>query len=391
MDPLLNPYQPGAGRRPREIAGRDEQLLAFEVAIERCELGFGERGRILSGLRGVGKTVLLNEFESMAARRGWITAKLEASRGRSVLGLLGQSLYRSLRVTAGREGHQKLLGLLRVFKSFTLNVDPQGSYQFGIEVAPAVGRADTGNADVDLAELLDELGRTTLALGRGALILIDEMQEVAPAELAALNTAFHAVGQGADPLPVLIVGAGLPSLPEVLSTATSYAERLYEYSVLGPLDAQAAHDALTKPAADLEVQWSPAALAVVDNFARGYPYFIQTGGKFGWDYAAGSPITAEDTTAGLAAAQREIDAGLYRVRWQRATPQQRDLMRAVAGLGGDAGATMSAVSAELGKERTKLSVARDQLIKKGLIYAPERGRVAFTVPGMASYVLRQLD
>ena len=385
----MNPYQPGAGRRPREIAGRDRQLRAFQTSVQRCELGFGERSLVLSGLRGVGKTVLLNEFASIAENRGWITAKVEASAGRSVLGLLTQSLYRSLRSVAGREGPQRIMSLLRVFRSFSLTVDPTGNYTFGVDVAPAVGRADSGNPDIDLSELLEELGTTTRALGRGTLILIDEMQDVPAAELATVNAAIHAVGQGADPLPVLLVGAGLPSLPEVLSAATSYAERLYEYTALGQLDPADAHTALTKPALDMGVAWAGDALVVIDEFASGYPYFIQTGGKYAWDYAPASPITADDARVGLVAAQAEIDSGLYRARWQRATPQQRTLMATLAQLGGDDPTLMSDIGTRMGKDRAKLSVARDQLIKKGLIYAPERGHIAFTVPGMAAYILRQ--
>ncbi len=391
MDPVINPYQPGAGRRPPEIAGRDRQLEAFQTALDRCELGFGERSMVLSGLRGVGKTVLLNEFGSMADRRGWITAKVEALAGRSVLGLLTTSLYRSLRATARREGPKRIMGLLGVFKSFSLSVDPSGNYTFGVDVAPAVGRADSGNLDIDLSELLLELGATTRELGRGTLILIDEMQEVPTVELATINSAVHALGQGVDPLPVLVLGAGLPSLPEVLSSATSYAERLYDYVTLGRLDTAAAHAALVKPARELGVEWEPEALAVVDSFSAGYPYFLQTAGKYAWDYAADGAITADDAHVGLVAAQQEIDSGLYRVRWQRATAQQRGLMTALAELGGDGPASMAEIAGRLGKERTSLSVARSQLIKKGLAYAPERGRIAFTVPGMAEYILRQHD
>jgi hypothetical protein len=389
MDPVTNPYQPGAGRRPPEIAGRDRQIAAFATGLERCELGYGERGVVLSGLRGVGKTVLLNEFASIAERRRWITAKVEASAGRSVLGLLTASLYRSLRATARREGARRVMDLLRVFKAFSLTVDPTGHYTFGVDVEPAVGRADSGDPDVDLIELLEDLGATTRDLGAGTLLLIDEMQDVPAGELATLNSAVHAMGQAAEPLPVQVVGAGLPSLPEILSAATSYAERLYVYVELGRLTTSDAHAALVKPAKDLGVGWEPEALAVVDAFAEGYPYFLQTAGKYAWDYAPASPITADDAEEGLVQARREVDAGLYRVRWQRATAAQRLLMAAVAELGGDAPVLMADVAQQLGKARTQLSVPRDQLIKKGLLYAPERGYVGFTVPGMADYVLRR--
>lgn len=389
MDPVRNPYQPGAGRRPPELAGRDSEIAAFDVLLARSELGLGARGRVLYGLRGVGKTVLINEFLGMAEQRRWITAKAEGSTGRSVLPALAQSLHRSLRVTTGRYDRSRMMRLLRVFRSFTVQLDPAGSYTFGFDVAAEPGRADTGDPAIDLPELFAALGSTALELGVGVLLLVDEMQDVPEGELRALNAALHEMGQGSDPRPVVLVGAGLPSLPEVLSKATSYAERLYEYVSVGALDTAAAHEALVIPARALDVEWSPSALAAIDDFAHGYPYFLQTGGKYAWDYAAGSPITAADAEAGLAAARQEVDAGLYRARWLRATPLQRQLMRAMADLGGDGIAAMAQVAERLGRERNVLSVPRDQLIKKGLVYAPERGLLAFTVPGMADYVVRQ--
>jgi hypothetical protein len=256
-------------------------------------------------------------------------------------------------------------------------------------VQAAAGRADTGDPAVDLPELFVALGTTTRDLSVGTLLLIDEMQDVPDVELRALNSAVHEMGQGANPLPVVVIGAGLPSLPEVLSKATSYAERLYEYVSIGALDRASAHEALTVPATALDVAWEPAALACIDTFSGGYPYLIQTGGKYAWDYAATSPITAEDAEAGLVQARREVDAGLYRARWQRATPLQRQIMRAMADLSDDAPIAMAQVAEVLGRERNELSVPRDQLIKKGLVYAPNRGLIAFTVPGMADYARRQ--
>ncbi len=389
MDPIRNPYQPGAGRRPPELAGRDGELAAFDILMQRCELGYGERGRILYGLRGVGKTVLLNEFQGMAEQRHWITAKIEAASGRSVLPALAQSLHRSLRIATGRYDRTRIIGLLQVFRSFSVKVDPTGSYAFGFDVAAAPGRADTGDPAIDLPELFAALGYTARTLGVGVLLLVDEMQEAPEAELRALNTAVHELGQGVDPGPVVLVGAGLPSLPEVLSKATSYAERLYEYIEVGALGRAAAHEALVVPAKALGVAWNAEALGRLDHFSHGYPYFIQTGGKYAWDYAAGSPITAADVDAGLVPARREVDSGLYRARWQRATPLQRTIMRAMSDLAGDAAVSMAAVAESIGRERNELSVPRDQLMKKGLIYAPERGLIAFTVPGMADYVTRQ--
>ncbi|MDQ1739719.1 MAG: hypothetical protein QOE53_1371, partial [Pseudonocardiales bacterium] len=185
MDPVNNPYQPGAGRRPPEIAGRGEQTDAFDVLMRRSEAGFGERGRVLYGLRGVGKTVLLGEFQAMAEHRKWLTVKVEAAAGRSVLPLLAQSLYRSLRIVSGTVARERITKMLRVFRSFSVRVDPTGSYAFGFEVEPDTGRADSGDPAIDLAELFAELGRTARDLGVGGLILVDEMQDVPREELRA--------------------------------------------------------------------------------------------------------------------------------------------------------------------------------------------------------------
>lgn len=389
MDPVRNPYQPGAGRRPPELAGRDAQLSAFEVLIRRCESGVGDRGLVLHGLRGVGKTVLLNEFQALGERRDWITVKVEAAGGSSVLPMLAQSLHRSLRASAARYTPNRVLAALRVFRSFSIKVDPTGTYSFGVEVDPLPGHADSGDPTLDLGDLFRQLGQTSRELGVGTLALIDEMQDVPAVELKAINGAAHDIGQGAEPLPVVVCGAGLPSLPEVLSRATSYAERLYEFVAVGPLDAQAARDAITVPSRALGVQWGDDALEVVQQFSAGYPYFLQTAGKYAWDYAARSPIERADVDAGLVAARREIDSGLYRARWQRATPAQRQVMRAMADLTNDEPVAMATVAQATGRPRQELSVPRDQLIKKGLVYAPERGLIAFTVPGMGDYVRRQ--
>lgn len=341
------------------------------------------------GLRGVGKTVLLNEFQAMAEQRGWITLKIEATNAQSVLPLMAQSLYRSLRIATGRFDLSKLMSVLGVFQAFTLRVDPSGTYSFGFDLAAATGRADSGDPSVDLEELFRELGLTAASLGIGCLLLIDEMQDVAEPELRALNTAMHHIGQGFESTPITLVGAGLPSLPEILSKATSYAERLYEYVPVGALDQNASYDALVAPAEALDVDWTLQALERIHQFSRGYPYFIQTGGKYVWDYAAESPIGPEDAEAGLQRARSEVDSGLYRARWQRATPLQRSLMRAMADLADEGSVPMSDVADRLARQRNELSVPRDQLIKKGLVYAPDRGHLAFTVPGMADYARRQ--
>lgn len=391
MDPVANPYRPGAGRRPPLLAGREQVLEAFEFLRRRAEeLGEGDRGWILSGLRGVGKTVLLNELLEQVSGRGWITAKVEAGTSAPLsLGLV-RSLLGALRTATGRHPEQRLRRLLGVFKAFSLKVDPSGTVSFGVDVQPIGGIADSGRFREDLAALFEVLGETARDLGIGVLVLVDELQEATSEELTALNTAVHQVGQANVPLPVVVVGAGLPSLPAQLAEATSYAERLYDYRPIGLLDDNAARQALTVPTQQRGVEWDEEGLAAATGTAGGYLYFIQAIGKHVWDNARTSPILIEDVEVGLAEARREVDDGLYRSRWERATPAQRDLLRALAARGGDGPAAVADIASAMGKTRTSdISVARNELIKKGLAYAPERGLLAFTVPGMHEFIIRQ--
>ena len=391
MDPVANPYRPGAGRRPPLLAGREQLLEAFDVLRRRAEeLGEGDRSWILNGLRGVGKTVLLNELLEHVTGRGWITAKVEAEAAGPLPVALSQSLLRALRTATGRHPESPLRRLLGIFKAFSLKVDPSGTVSFGVDVEPIPGVADSGRFPQDLAALFEVLGETARELGVGVLVLIDELQEARAEELAALNTAVHQVGQANVALPVIVVGAGLPSLPAQLAEATSYAERLYEYRPIGLLDDDAARQALTVPSTERGVEWDDDGLLTAIRSAGGYPYFIQAIGKHVWDNARSSPIQLEDVEVGLAEARREVDDGLYRSRWERATPAQRDLLRALAALGGEGPAAVADIARSMGKARTSdISVARNELIKKGLAYAPERGLLAFTVPGMHEFITRQ--
>ncbi len=366
-------------------------LEAFSIVQQRAEkLGEGDRGWILNGLRGVGKTVLLTELLDMVSGRGWIAAKVEADSSTSLSVSLSRALLQALRTATGRHPEARLRSLLGIFKSFSLKLDPAGGVAFGIDVQPVHGVADSGRLSDDLAALFTSLGETARDIGIGVLVLIDELQEASSADLAALNTAVHHTGQATVPLPVIVVGAGLPSLPAQLAEATSYAERLYDYRSIGLLAEDAALEALTVPAQKRGVLWDEAAVLTAVRTAGGYPDFIQSIGKHVWDNARSSPILVEDVDIGLVEARREVDDGLYRSRWERSTPAQRDLLRALAGLGGDGPATVADIARHMGKRRTSdISMARNELIKKGLTYAPERGLLAFTVPGMHEFIVRQ--
>jgi len=391
MDPVANPYRPGAGRRPPLLAGREALLDAFDVVQRRAEsIGEGDRGWVLNGLRGVGKTVLLNELMGRVTSTGWIAAKVEVGASTSLPVALSQALVRSMRTATGRHPVPRLRRLLGVFKAFSLRVDPSGTVSLGVDVDPLGGIADSGRFADDLSSLFEVLGETARDLGTGVLILIDELQEASGDELAAINTAIHELGQAGQPLPLVFVGAGLPSLPAQLAEATSYAERLYDYRPVGLLSEAASKDALVIPTNDLGVEWEANALSAALDTARGYPYFLQAIGKHVWDNARRSPIEVDDVDVGLREARSEVDDGLYRSRWERATPAQRDVMRVLAELGGEDAVSISDIAASLGKSRTSdISVARNELIKKGLTYSPERGLLAFTVPGMHEFIERQ--
>ena len=392
MDPVANPFRPGAGRRPPVLAGREPILDAFTIVRRKVdELGEGDRGWILHGLRGVGKTVLLNELLAQVSSKGWIAAKVEAAPARGLPAALASALVRAMRTATGRHPEPRLRRLLGVFKAFSLRFDPpSGLVSLGVEVDPVAGVADTGRFADDLAMLFEVLGETSADLGIGTLILVDELQEASPADLSAVNTAVHQMGQCDPPLPIVFVGAGLPSLPAQLTDATSYAERLYDYRSVGLLDAAGAAAALTRPTASYGVVWEADALQAALAIAGGYPYFLQEVGKHVWDAARSNTINLDDVSVGGQFARQEVDEGLYRSRWDRATPAQRKLLRTMGELGGDNPVAISELATAMGKRRVSdLSVARNEVIKKGLLYAPERGQLAFTVPGMHTFIARQ--
>jgi len=392
MDPVTNPFRPGAGRRPPVLAGREPVLEAFTVVRRRVdELGEGDRGWILHGLRGVGKTVLLNELLAQVSDKGWIAARVEVTPATPLPVALASALVRSMRTATGRHPEPRLRRLLGVFKAFSLKFDPpSGQVSLGVEVAPVAGVADTGRFADDLAMLFEVLGETSRDLGIGTLILVDELQEASAADLSAVNTAVHQMGQTDIPLPVVFVGAGLPSLPAQLAEATSYAERLYDYRPVGLLDARGAAAALTRPTSVHGVVWEPDALQAALAIAGGYPYFLQEVGKHVWDSARSNTINLDDVSVGGEFARREVDEGLYRSRWERATPAQQKLLRVMGELGGDSPVAIADLARAMGKRRVSdVSVARNEVIKKGLLYAPERGWLAFTVPGMHTFIARQ--
>ena len=392
MDPIRNPYAPGAGQRPPELAGRDEQLAAFDVVLERVARGRAERSLVLTGLRGVGKTVLLNALRSAAVRRGWGTGKLEARPDLPLRRPLSSALHQAVRELGHPEEEQRdhVLGVLRAFAERDAGRDAKlrDRWSPGIDVPAARGRADSGDIEIDLVELLTEVGGLAQDLGKGVAIFLDEMQDLGPADVSALCAACHEISQSG--LPVIVVGAGLPHLPAVLSASKSYSERLFAYQRIDRLSRDAADRALAAPAAEEEAEFTPEGLEAMYAATGGYPYFIQAYGKTVWDLAPRSPITADDVTVAAPEAERELAVGFFGSRYERATPAERDYLRAMADAdsGEDpVGAVATAdVAAVLGKKPQSLSPARDALLKKGLIYSGERGRIAFTVPHFGRYL-----
>ena len=406
MDPIRNPYAPGAGQRPPELAGRDDQLRAFNVVLERVARSKPERSIVLTGLRGVGKTVLLNALRSAAVRANWGTGKLEARPDQR----LRRPISAALHVAVRELGHPKCDDVdyvLGVIKAFAQREAGSGTrlrdrWNPGIDVAAVTGRADSGDIEIDLVELLTDVGGLAADVGRGVAVFIDEMQDLEPEDISALCAACHEISQSG--LPVIVVGAGLPHLPAVLSASKSYSERLFKYSRIDRLDRSSADLALQSPAKDEGAEFHEDALEAMYVATGGYPYFIQAYGKVAWDSAPGSPITADDIRVAAPEAEAELAVGFFGSRYERATPGEREYLRAMAdaaqfaaqahveqhregpGLDESESVTTASVAAVLDRKPQSLSVARDALLKKGLIYSAERGRIAFTVPHFGRYL-----
>jgi hypothetical protein len=393
MDPVRNPFAPGAGQRPPELAGRDREVAAFDVVLERVARGRPERSLVLTGLRGVGKTVLLGELRSMAVRRGWGAGKIEGRPDAELRRPLAAALHRAVRDLAVRHrAPDRVETVLGVLKAFALRSNPDNAklrdrWQPGIDVPAAVGRADSGDIEIDLVELFTDVAELAQDVGTGVALLIDEMQDLTADDVSALCAACHELSQSGAPL--VVVGAGLPHLPAVLSASKSYSERLFRYVRIDRLDRDEVDRAVLTPVKRENASIAPEALDALFEASGGYPYFIQAYGKAAWDAAPADPITAEDVAVAAPEAEAELAVGFFGSRYERATPAEREYLRAIAELteGRDEGAGSSDVAIFLGRKPSSLSPARDSLIKKGLVYSAERGRIAFTVPHFGRFLL----
>ena len=385
MDPVRNPYSPGAGTRPPALVGRDGEIEAMDVALQRLRLGRDGRSQMLTGLRGVGKTVMLNEFEQLAEGRGYFHEHVEVGEDGDLAPRLASAFRRVLlSMDAKRRIGERVRRALGVLRAFSIRL-PNGP-ELSIDVDAVYGPADSGDLATGLAGLFVELGEVAADNDTGVLVTIDELHYVTLQTLEALVMGLHRAAQLR--LPITIAGAGLPSLATLTGEAKSYAERMFSFPVIGSLAEAQAHEALVVPAQDEEVRWEEAALGRVVEVTKGYPYFLQEFGKQAWDVAEGTEvITADDVERSIPVATAELDDGFFRVRTGRTSDPERAYLRAMAELG--PGPVRSAeVAALLKRKTTALGPTRDGLLKKALCYSPRWGEIDFTVPMFDGFMKR---
>lgn len=387
MDPRKNPYAPGAGTLPPELSGRDEIIEKVSIQLDRCRDGLAYRSFLMVGLRGVGKTVLLNKLSLDAEAKGFTVVSIETPEKRSLPALLIPSFRTALlklnRSAAATEMGKRALKALGGFVS-AMKLKYQ-DIEFGIDLGSEPGLADSGDLESDLIALFVELGLAVKEKKSALVLFIDEMQYIDEIQLAALIMALHKCTQ--RQLPVTLIGAGLPQLVGQAGRAKSYAERLFEYPEIGPLSNPAAIEALVRPAQKSEVEFEEGALKEIFLQTKGYPYFLQEWGKHSWQCAKKSPITTDDAKAATELALLELDTSFFRVRFDRLTPSEKRYLRAMAELG--PGPHRSGDIAHLlNKEVQAVAPTRATLISKGMIYSPEHGENHFTVPLFDSYMKR---
>lgn len=390
MDDLRNPYTPNAGAQPEALLGRDAHQAAFHALIQRLSRGRTQQSMILTGLRGVGKTVLLNHFEEMATANGWEVIAFEASKH-------DESKFRDTLFTGFRTALLRLSPRARwserarhaaaVLSSFTLSVDPEGTVSANWDVPPALGYADNGDLGLDLTDVFLAVGAVARERGKGVVLLIDEVQFLPAAQLESLIQAVHKAVQ--KKLPITFVGAGLPQIARLAGDAKSYAERLFIFPRVDSLNEEDARKALSDPAQAEGVTFDSDALDLAVSITHGYPYFLQELGSQAWLVAEGERITRRDIEIARDAYEAKLDGSFFKVRLDRATPLQTAYMRAMAELGpgpqraGD-------VAERMGRSVKQIAPTRSALINMGLLYTTEYGYAAFTVPDFDAYLLREI-
>lgn len=389
MDPIRNPFAPGAGTPPPELAGRDELRASLHVALERARIGRPAKSAMLVGLRGVGKTVLLHSIRDDAEAAGIHTVRIEAPEGRSLPAMLApqlrQALLRLSQVEAAKDyavrGLRALAGFARKLKVTFDDIE------VGFDYEPEPGLADNGDLEHDLQALMEQVGLAAKSANTALAIFIDELQYVEEPQLAALITAMHRTEQ--RKLPVVLLGAGLPQLRGLMGNAKSYAERLFDFPEIGPLPPAAARRAIEKPLADEHVAIEPDALEQILRLTQGYAYFLQQWGSHTWRFAASSPIKVEDVTAASVTAVAALDESFFRVRFDRLTPKERKYLRAMAELGPGPHRSGDIASC-YGAAVSSLAPTRSSIIGKGMVWSPNHGDTAFTVPMFDEFMKRTM-
>lgn len=385
MDAVRNPFAPGAGSRPPELAGRETIIQDAQIAIQRALLGKPSRSQMLLGLRGVGKTVLLNKIEEMAEAAGHVTSSIEAPEGKALSELLVPKINQALRKLSTRENakakaHQALQALRSFASTFKISYGDAS-----ISVDPELGIADSGDIEADLPELFVRVGEAAKAAGNAWTLLIDEVQYLRSKDLAALIVALHKVNQ--KNLPVLFFGAGLPQVAALSGDAKSYAERLFHYPAVGALEDEDAETAIRQPIESEGEEIDNNAIREILAKTKGYPYFLQEWGYQCWNIGLGPRIKLDDALKAAGEATKRLDEGFFKVRFDRLTPKEREYVIAMAKLG--AGPYRSSDIADSLKEtHQSLGPRRAQIISKGMIYSPSHGDIAFTVPLFNEYLIR---
>lgn len=387
MDPVRNPFAPGAGTPPPELAGRDGLRETLRISLARARLGRPAKSAMLVGLRGVGKTVLMAQVRRDAEAAGVHTIQIEAPEGRSLPALLAPALRQGLlRLSQFEQAKDLAVRALRALAGFVGKLKlTYKDIEVGIDYEAEAGLADNGDLEHDLQALMEQVGLATKAAGTAFAIFIDELQYVKEAQLAALITAMHRIEQ--RQLPVVLVGAGLPQLRGRMGNAKSYAERLFDFPEIGALTPAAAARAIEKPLQAEGVEITPEALGQILDVTRGYAYFLQAWASHTWMAANGSPIVVQDVHRAGTTAIAAMDEGFFRVRFDRCTPKEKKYLRAMAELG--EGPHRSGDIAQCMAERvSSLAPTRNALIGKGMIWSPNHGDTAFTVPMFDQFMKR---
>jgi len=385
MDPVRNPFAPGAGSQPPELAGRQVILSNADIALQRILAGRHDRSQILLGLRGTGKTVLLNKIEEMASEYGHLSSFIEAPDNKALTDMLYPKIHQVLRklslIESAKETTYAALRALRSFAGvFQIKVG-----EASLSVDPEAGIADSGNLELDIADIFIRIGEAAKSAGKAWTLLIDEVQYLNRDELAALIVAIHRVNQ--KRLPIIFFGAGLPQIAALSGDAKSYAERLFTYPPVGPLEDQAASLAIRQPIESEGEKIEDRALETIIRRTEGYPYFLQEWGYQAWNTASGSAIVEKDIEIASQNALNRLDEGFFQVRFDRLTPKEREYVIAMADLGRGPYKS-SDVAEKLGMRIASLGPRRATIIRKGMIYSPAYSDVDFTVPMFYDYLRR---